>query len=872
MDGFHPQVRLTRFSSKPQTVGYKRYDGKYALLVAYQSEPKLTVFNALTFESMGEIPLDRGGVDELIVSGNHSDPFVYCSLIQDGVRSIEAVSLRTMNYSGKVLDSCGDFVISENGRECYFRSSPESDRLKFAKLTVGNDGTVPVLEEIGDVKVGLGKVLTDPFDNFVVVGKKLFSTGLKEQLGECEDEPSCICPFQNLIISSRVLDPERPSLEKTVGFRAMAYDQLRRVGELLTIRLRPPLPDPDPALEKVAVGKTLRVRERMRMFRMNDSGNIICLARNQAMILELRSFNVPIPVWPRLEMRRFGEEQEIEPCTTGIENRIAISSEHAERRNNFFSLPVGVKFDDEGKLLVKPESWQTGRRVIRLPFLDGEIRTAISVPLNIEYPSIQPRIFHADMRGTPDGTRILFWGAKLYPPGKTPPDRDGRSATMHLLETSTNRVVVEKMFPRKDITHVSCNDRIALVTIRGEVTEYGVLDLNGLKELISHNGVLNSSPKQAKRPTCGFMGEDRYFVLDAEGVEIFDSVELKSLGRLEFSIRDFPDFEVFRLADNAGLYINGTHYDRDLKPTLMMIPPSRCPVIHNGEREVEVSPEQVDQVRLELGRGMRMSGSSTALRLKFPGTNSEVWADKVDDYGRELEFGVKQLGEPEENSRIWRFFPRIDRYDENERKLIVERKLGILSAGVAVFYFPLDLKPLDEKSPLKADPLLRIEPRQTAFVLEPDSKTKLQHAAQNGVGPYRFSISTQYSWLKIYEQTGEVSIDRSGFLEEAEKEIVAQMYLVYRHFLRDMDPPDLIGKFRTEVEPMNRIVKPVLNRSLRGMPVGIPINVEVIDANSESAKLSYYVLGELTEKWIEKAFQRLLKKEQQSQQKTIRIK
>jgi hypothetical protein len=155
--------------------------------------------------------------------------------------------------------------------------------------------------------------------------------------------------------------------------------------------------------------------------------------------------------------------------------------------------------------------------------------------------------------------------------------------------------------------------------------------------------------------------------------------------------------------------------------------------------------------------------------------------------------------------------------------------------GASLYRWPL---PGAKAAATASAPRVALVPRQTALALAGTGKTTLKHQAEGGKAPLKFTVFTPYDGITINENTGDVTIDEAAMLTEAQRSLE-------QTFTRSARGEPYADALRTQGAAMVARASEILGRKPKGIPVAIPIRVDVSDADLAGDKLQYYVLAEV---------------------------
>lgn len=136
---------------------------------------------------------------------------------------------------------------------------------------------------------------------------------------------------------------------------------------------------------------------------------------------------------------------------------------------------------------------------------------------------------------------------------------------------------------------------------------------------------------------------------------------------------------------------------------------------------------------------------------------------------------------------------------------------------------------------------LAIVPRASAMVIDPAGVTKLSHAVVGGKPPYQFTLAGTTPGARIDAATGEVSVDGPAVVTAA---IDLQAGSVTGPQVRggEWKSPEAVVGYWSE---KSAVFETMTGRKPKGVPVALPIEVQVTDAEGAAASLRYFTAVEL---------------------------
>ena len=198
----------------------------------------------------------------------------------------------------------------------------------------------------------------------------------------------------------------------------------------------------------------------------------------------------------------------------------------------------------------------------------------------------------------------------------------------------------------------------------------------------------------------------------------------------------------------------------------------------------------------------------------------------------------------------------LDKNGNQEQLPIVNHKQVIRAKNNANLIDPTALKVVGEKafvllrdrvfriavdlvSPPSSDAAapLKIIPIQEPLVVK-GARPTLKTSATGGSMPYDFELVVPIEGLEIDAKTGVIRLDVG--------EMSAHLRQVFRQALRKSTPAEAIKSAKEESNDLAEWTKERFGRKISGVPVSVPIQVRVFDADGNDARVWYYVILDLS--------------------------
>jgi hypothetical protein len=342
------------------------------------------------------------------------------------------------------------------------------------------------------------------------------------------------------------------------------------------------------------------------------------------------------------------------------------------------------------------------------------------------------------------------------------------------------------------------------------------------------------------------------------GIEIYEAGSFKRIHVFETGDNHNPAPNIAGGLQNGltsdGLLVNGILYGADLKP-LLVVTPVPIPTLAGAEARWQTRFAPKESPAPFRGSGVPYNAASTIGSANLPDSNVQITLTMRSSFRQSpsspqtnrnrVELTVTASGDVAAKQIL---------YSDERPAGTVDRSPGLFVApGTAFVAFDRALYRWRVKGDRAVAPdsrPLRLAARQSAFRVDGKAKTVLNHTAEGGRAPLKFSIETPLDGIHIDEKTGDVTIDGSSLTSQA-------MRTVEQTFTRNSYGPSLLDVLESRIVPVDRRAAAILGHNPTGFPAAIPIRVEVSDADLNRDTLQYYVLAEVSTPDLKKRLRQL---------------
>lgn len=635
--------------------------------------------------------------------------------------------------------------------------------------------------------------------------------------------------------------------QKNLTFQAASYNTFSKVGDLVKVDIPKVAGAGD--LPRGARGDAdfKRVGKRSRTFAFDELEMVVYANRDHLITIPLEEFNIPDE--PFLMATLVGSER----FSAGIDSTVTLKVSDPRVKIEVESKPDGMKIVGN-QIQWKPTADQLGSTKLLVNLKAGMIERTHTFDLKVVRPSLEMPFAPNDFAISDDGRRALIWeGVALDQfgrPGRGGPAMPSGAYRLAQIDLTNGKVIVEKKLADPVQQAVVLGDTILFLSPNSDRCDiHSGTTLEKVKTILMSAPILGASK----------LGQQLVFQTQA-GVEIFDAASYQRVGSVSGSPISTGPMERFpgrmgipgpspgsATLTKEGIVSKGLLVDLALKPILMISPdtfpalpggdagstPAFAPILTKG-----INPQPFAQPSFGESNGvsrvatlnLARRGATAYLeqRSQFRQVPGSVHTSR-----QEYELTLNVTGDrPVREALV-----KEERAQGSERamsppKLAANADAVFAAVGRNLYRVAL---PAGEAA---ASSDLSLAARQSAFALSGKGTTTLTHSATGGKAPRKFSVLTAFDSITIDESTGDVTLQEKPLLDEAVR--AAEQAIVRAN--RGESYLDTYRQLGVSLIPR---CTEVLGRKPVGLPVAIPIRLEVADADSGRATLQYYVVAEI---------------------------
>jgi hypothetical protein len=836
-------VMKTQVGAIPEAIVYKRYRELSLFAVFCARDRHIFLVDATNGTLFKKIDTGNPSVGSMFAAAsiNPDDPFVYFSW---GDPHYGGLNLRTMQLFRRVLQNACDFAVSAGGKYLYLRGGYHPSGFTSLVRLNGLDADTPQFADLYHEHIYTEPYVPDPFERYTSMGLGIYSaTLIRDELRVrgvgCV--PQCFFRKRPVMIGLDVEASRDRNQNIDFVLYPASYNSLTTCGTPVAVVVNKVVVEgytEDGSQNREASNRQLR---QLPLLFADDQHDCVVYARGRNVaVIPLEKFKLPdepllLASLEGPQHLKLGDECALK---VKVDSRVKVT---------FDRMPDGMKADGLN-LSWTPTAEQLGpaKIVLRLKF--NNLERSQEFEIQVDRPSLELPFAPGDLTVDADGKRAVIWEYSSVHPRRRPNPGElrGRPIRLALVDLETGKGLAQRELEAvvRDVYFV--RDRVVLVTEPWHVPQ----DANNpiqrqqlnceicrLPDLSTEHTVVTESPIHTAQVI------DKMLV-----VQTITNTEIYSIDPFERkrSIKTIPGVgNPPQIAAKEGLFISGVVYAANLKPALIVRAgdfPSLGGADFGWQPQSMPEPQRHRNVLLVGSDVHRMSTAT------LPDADVRISLDmRIEGrpWGPITRGGSVHLSERLVEVSLTAS-EAIDAHWIVARQVFLRREddfrpiLGV-ARGAAVVVFESQLYRLPVKAGSggapTAQPLAFVE-RQSALTLNASGKTVLTHVVQGGKPPYQFLLVDRLTGARVDEKTGNVTLDRAPLMpaiREAVKGAVGRLNRGEAY----------VDTFEAWSVKMIDRASDLLGRKATGIPVAIPICMNVEDADSNSARLQYCVLAEL---------------------------
>lgn len=832
-----------RVGAWPSAICFKKFGDQEVFAVVCFRDAHMYLLDATSGELVRKIPLFRSGVTDVVASTNPNDPFTYYTYADSQGGGAGVVNLREMKDQGQVFDHYAICAVSASGRIAYRHASTSPRDLKSLEMASGFGEGKPTFAELHSTTVATTSIapcVADPFDCFTAAGSSIYSSSLVKREAGLSFIPSCFFAKRPILIGMGG-DPFPPGGNvQEIELRAASYNTFAPAGKKILLDLQNPR-NGDASAEKLPRNAeerrfvTSSERRLAWVFADDARDRVVVVRKSQLFFVPLADFEVPEEplLLTSLEgATRMDADEDHTLALKPLDDRVEI---HID------ALPEGMKATGR-QLAWRPTLGQIGRAKIDVTAKHGEIQRSFTFAVDVTFPAVPLPFSPAGVKVHKDGKRAVIWeGPIIGPPGSAGNNPSSSSAEYRVavvdLDAGTTLAVRNVGEPVHDALFAA--DYIA-IRIGGSAPRCDLLNVSTLER---------AKALVAATPVVGIEASDKYLALHTQkGSELYEIGSLRRLKSVESQRFRGPNEPATGIVlTPQGVFMQGLLFDADLRPQLLLSP-REMPVLEGADPQWRLGlwPDASAQTQGRRLLSLPREGEESVVDEQvMPNDKTKIAVSmrKADlrrlgrefENQREIEISLNATGDVNARQTLV-----LERHVVDHSRPQAYPRLSV-SGDDAIVLFERSLyqwtipRPTDATADATAP--LAFAPRQSTMVADVAGKTVLKHVVTGGQKPYKFAVLTPYNAVSIDVATGDVTVDATGVVSEAER--VMDAWVVRASIGRSC-----VDVLRSLAPSLATRTEEILGRRPKGVPVAVPIRVEVTDAATMRERLQYYVLIE----------------------------
>jgi hypothetical protein len=833
--------------ARPSSVIYKRFGKEEFFAVVCADDPNMYLIDPAEGKIMHKIPLEGNGCSQVASSLNPEDPFLYYCYRAERDISTGVVNLRDKKSKGWIKDRAMEIAVSAHGDTMYMRGPWAGNGFDTLQLSNTHADERPEFVEFFNRSKPNTRCMPDGVSRFTASGTKLFSRGLETEEAEFDFMPQSFFQKYPLLIGVPTNVPyAQPEKTQSMVLTAASYNSFQPVGKKVSVIFNKMAAETPPPKAGAPLVELARIEKQLRLFADDARARVVVARWNHVFFVPLAEFELPDE--PFLVAELVGSKD------LPIGQKSVLKLELADPKLNFeFGALSGGMEISGNQLIWQPRPDQVGPHEINVTLKHGELKRVVPFDLNVHYPHeelpISPMGWTVDLAAQ----QMLLWE------GWDPSDATPPWFKKHQPPAPTYRVVLWDMKAHK----ILAEGKHSMPILKGVLTGGHAILLLGKESmrrcevfkrdsLEPEKSLTDATPivLAAATPIINIDVADKLIALQTQnGSEIYDT---ETFRKASVSVSDEQPLRIIPSPFmKQGIVQRGLLLDNDLRP-LLVFQEKTLPKLEGTDEKWQplfqplasrqVPPHlMVSTMRSPGGEPplshVSMPDGKTIVLLKLEQRNLRPSdPSRTDRIERKLLLNM--VGEVNTQQEL---FKVIGRLNVAPRAIRSQLRLG-QGEVLATFNNRLYRWPVPPAvAKIEGQPKASLEwtLHQSGFALSGTGKTVLKHAFAGGTPPVKFSLESAYKCINIDELSGEVTIDESAMLPEAEQALIQWVVK------GAADQVSCMEVLRGRAAEMVARAEDILGRKARGIPIAIPIRVAITDHQSAAKKLQYFVLAEI---------------------------
>jgi hypothetical protein len=799
-------VRSPELSGPPRGILYKKYKIRGVFVVDALASGEVHLLDGATLEPIRTIKASQVNVTELHAALSSSDPYIYYTYQVGYGGKTGRINLARLTDEGTLFDkSC--LAVSPSGRLLYCRQGVGDRSLECVEVESGSTpGEKARLHIIHKVDGEVPWVAPDPSGDYTVTQYNVYSPDLKTVVAEAR------LPY----VKPRLF-AKRPLMASSTGttIHVWSLNTYQRVATVPLPRAVADMP------RSTRTGRTPEID----VLADDAHERLIVTRGNRAALVPLDALDIPEE--PRLFVK---------PAVTrvpwGRTTVVPLEKTVADMKVELAGEVPGVTLAADG-LRFTPAEDQVGRCEVPLRLSHGTTVRVQTIGIEVGTPGLKLAFVPTGVRANPSGTRVVLWAQKRvesYPTHSPPPSH------MALIDATAGQVLVDKL-AACNFCAVDVDDHHVYVAVTGFRTVYA-LSLDDLSPRLKIQ-----LPDDPAKELAAVGGKHLIAATERGGVYCYSLPGLKPAFKLDplapasEDPKKRPNIGAAASLVVEGEYVRyqGVVHDAQLRSLALMRPPAFMLTVDHVPAATSTRP--FDRDLPAIGSPLRAARMSSSCQLS--GSSLSVVAGSSIAEGAlvyRLDVLDRRTGKVVESWPLKRVSPP-PKYRQARTGAYV-RPVGKDSVVVTIGAEAHLCNLLSHAAEAPAA-MPRFAPVQSGWTVAADEQTDLEHTLAGAARPVRAELTVLPHGVSVDPTTTTVTVDGPSLMAGALETLALKFGTAENPFT----PGSL------QLQQYTALAGPyferVVGRKPTGVPLLVPIDLQVTDAKGAEMGFSYYVFLEV---------------------------
>ncbi|MEM9416037.1 MAG: hypothetical protein AAGA29_11265 [Planctomycetota bacterium] len=837
-----------RVGQTPVSVFYKVFEDTRVFAVVCSQESRMYLIDADTFEELERLDIGQIGASLVTGSQNPDDPFLYFCFGSGHDSATGVMSLRDMRLHGNAFGDSMDCAISADGGMAYRRGpwSPSG----FESLVMSNsfEDDKPVFTRRYYDHASRGGYLPGPFGEYTVTSRVVYDRTLARSVAQMPFTPYAFFATRPVIfgiepdgirnVNRRQRNPQPLNFEVC----AASFNTFTEIGDRVEVNFGVPAAAELPRGVQ-GQGDFKQVVRRFRMIPDEARGMLVIAYQQNLALVPLEAFNLPDE--PFMHARFEGDTQ----LAAGQRASFTLVPMDERVEIDFDDLPDGAEAD--GNLVTwTPRLEDVGSYRLAVTLEHGDLQRTLTHAVTVTYPAIDLPFKAGGIAADRTQSRAVVWeGVQRDVHGREVRDNMRQTHRLAVVDLDSGRVLAQRQLANPINRCLVSGDNVVLWTpnLSPRIEVLAIGDLERKKTLVAGGTVAEVYA----------LGE--HLVLQTNnGVEIYhsDGFERVRTFGTTFGNQRHPGHREggAPLVSAHGLFYSNVLFDDQLEPKLLLLN-NNLPVLEPdaGYQRLQGYPGTLQPTNNSMQQLMqqRRAGRNVqrVAQTAVPGQHAFVALDRTNT--------TQQVpGAVHTNRTLTELTATYNTVNGTQRQPLYRREVFnqqtqtqptlLLDTDAAYILDQQELFvwPYPDPDEEHAGADIRWEPRQSATALADGESTTLTHEATGGKGELDYVLLTQHAGMAIDAETGTITIDNETVIESATQSIIDTLVEA------NIAPRELALAQRRWAQT----AQDMLGREPTGLPVAVPIQVQISDEDLRLEQVWYYIIAEVPHEPFARAY------------------